>query len=87
MASFLGKINENDDDILIRCFKNKLLEKAKVLLNIYPAYFKENQEFFQRATQCLDTEKKAYLANFLQEMQEEDSNQGFHVAEFRPNKS
>lgn len=72
-------IDENSDDILVHCLREKLFDHAKILLRTYPTYFKEyymsgsgedkafNKEAFIDATKNYSPHERQTLFRLLQE--------------------
>jgi len=69
-------VDENDFDVVLTCFNNKDLEKAKILLDAFPEYFMEYKgknknakvfgtESFKKAIQYYSDSEKEYLLTFL----------------------
>lgn len=72
-------IDENSDDILVFCLRQKLFDHAKILLRTYPAYFKEyymsgtgedksfNRESFMNATKNYSSHEREMLFRLLKD--------------------
>lgn len=73
MSQLFSFIDENGDDIVITCIKNKMFDKLDALLKLYPAYFKEgyqgkdlyttkfNKDAFTKALEDYSDEEKSEL--------------------------